>query len=74
VRIGAVFPQVEIGQDPRAIRDYAQAVEALGYTHIAAWRDMGGIAHVAIHTVGPGLRAPAEHVQALERFKKNLPG
>jgi len=34
VRIGVVFPQVEIGQDPGAIRDYAQAVEALGYTHI----------------------------------------
>jgi probable F420-dependent oxidoreductase len=34
VRIGVVFPQVEIGADPGAIRDYAQAVEALGYTHI----------------------------------------
>jgi len=34
VHIGVVFPQVEIGLDPGAIRDYAQAVEALGYTHI----------------------------------------
>jgi probable F420-dependent oxidoreductase len=34
MRIGVVFPQVEIGQDPGAIRDYAQAVEAMGYTHI----------------------------------------
>jgi probable F420-dependent oxidoreductase len=34
VRIGVVFPQVEIGADPGAIRDYAQAVEAMGYTHI----------------------------------------
>lgn len=32
--IGVVFPQTEIGQDPAAIRDYAQAVEAMGYTHI----------------------------------------
>jgi len=32
--IGVVFPQVEIGQDPVAIRDYAQAVEAMGYTHM----------------------------------------
>jgi probable F420-dependent oxidoreductase len=32
--IGVVFPQIEIGQDPAAIRDYAQAVEAMGYTHI----------------------------------------
>ena len=34
MHIGVVFPQVEIGLDPGAIRDYAQAVEALGYTHI----------------------------------------
>jgi probable F420-dependent oxidoreductase len=34
MNIGVVFPQVEIGQDPVAIRDYAQAVEAMGYTHI----------------------------------------
>jgi UDP-glucose 4-epimerase len=74
VRIGVVFPQVEIGQDPTAIRDYAHAVEALGYTHIAAWRDMRGITRVSIHTVGLGLRIAAEHVQALERFEKDLPG
>lgn len=34
MNIGVVFPRVEIGQDPSAIRDYAQAVEAMGYTHI----------------------------------------
>ncbi len=34
MNIGVVFPQVEIGQDPIAIRHYAQAVEAMGYTHI----------------------------------------
>jgi probable F420-dependent oxidoreductase len=34
MNIGVVFPQVEIGQDPVAIHDYAQAVEAMGYTHI----------------------------------------
>ena len=33
MNIGVVFPQVEMGQDPAAIRDYAQAVEAMGYTH-----------------------------------------
>jgi probable F420-dependent oxidoreductase len=35
--IGAVFPQVEIGNDPAAIRDYAQAVEQMGYTHLLAF-------------------------------------
>jgi len=37
MRIGAVFPQVEIGTDPAAIREWAQAVEELGYTHILAF-------------------------------------
>ena len=36
--IGAIFPQTEIGNDPVAIRDYAQAVEDLGYHHIACLR------------------------------------
>ncbi|HEX9438869.1 MAG TPA: LLM class F420-dependent oxidoreductase [Roseiflexaceae bacterium] len=34
MRIGASFPQTEIGNDPGAIRDYAQAVEDMGYRHI----------------------------------------
>ncbi len=35
--IGAVFPQTEFVNDAGAISDYAQAVEAMGYTHIAAY-------------------------------------
>ncbi len=34
MNVGVVFPQTEIGDDPGAIREYAQAVEAMGYTHI----------------------------------------
>ncbi len=34
MKIGVVFPQNEIGADPAAIRDYAQAAESLGYDHI----------------------------------------
>jgi probable F420-dependent oxidoreductase len=37
VKVGAVFPQIESGNDPIAIREYAQAVEAMGYTHILAY-------------------------------------
>lgn len=37
MRIGVVFPQVEITQDPIAVRDYAQAAEALGYAHILSY-------------------------------------
>ena len=34
MQIGAIFPQTEIGSDPGAIRDYAQAAEDLGYSHL----------------------------------------
>jgi probable F420-dependent oxidoreductase len=34
MHIGVVFPQTEIGNDPIAIRDYAQAAEELGYRHL----------------------------------------
>jgi len=39
---------------------------------LAAWRAMRGITHLCVHTVGLGLKTPGEHVQALERFKKDL--
>jgi len=42
MKIGVVFPQTEIGQDPTMIRDYAQAVEAMGYTHILAFDSVIG--------------------------------
>jgi len=42
MRIGVVFPQTEIGQDPAVIRDYAQAVESMGYTHILAFDSVVG--------------------------------
>src|SRR5260370_42404140 len=34
MQIGVTFPQTEIGADPLVIRDYAQAVEGLGYQHL----------------------------------------
>jgi probable F420-dependent oxidoreductase len=34
MQIGAVFPQTEIGADPAVIREYAQAVEQMGFAHI----------------------------------------
>ena len=34
MRIGVLFPTVEIGGDPIAIRDWTQATEDLGYDHI----------------------------------------
>src|SRR3954454_3011136 len=42
MRIGVVFPQTEITADPIAVRDYAQAAEALGYTHLLAFDHVVG--------------------------------
>jgi probable F420-dependent oxidoreductase len=69
----------EAGRDPARFGiegrlTLAQVPPAQRAAELAAWRDMRGITHVSIHTVGLGLRSPAEHVQALERFKKDLLG
>lgn len=37
MKFGVIFPQVEYGHDPGAVRDYAQTAEALGYHHILAY-------------------------------------
>ena len=34
MRLGAIFPQTEIGADPAGVRDFAQAAESLGYEHL----------------------------------------
>jgi probable F420-dependent oxidoreductase len=42
MRIGVTFPQTEIGADPGAIREYAQAADQLGYTHLLAYDHVVG--------------------------------
>jgi probable F420-dependent oxidoreductase len=37
VNIGVVYPQTEFGNDPVAIRDYAQSAEGMGFSHILAY-------------------------------------
>ncbi|PZC49754.1 MAG: Flavin-dependent oxidoreductase, luciferase family [Chloroflexi bacterium] len=37
MRIGAIFPQTEIGSDPAVIRDFAQAVEGMGFDHLLVY-------------------------------------
>ena len=43
MRFGAVFPTTEVGNDPFAVRDYAQAVEALGYVRLTAFDHVLGV-------------------------------
>jgi probable F420-dependent oxidoreductase len=37
MRYGVVFPQTEIGDDPGAVREYAQAIEGMGYEYLLAY-------------------------------------
>ncbi len=37
MQLGVTFPQTEIGADPIVIRDYAQAIEGLGYKHLVVF-------------------------------------
>jgi probable F420-dependent oxidoreductase len=54
VRIGVIFPQNEIGTDPLVLRDFAQAAEELGYSHLQAYDHVVG----ADTTVRPGWDGP----------------
>jgi probable F420-dependent oxidoreductase len=67
----------EAGRDPAAFgiegrMTLAQVPPEQRAAELAAWRKMQGITHLCIHTVGLGLKTPAEHVRALERLKKDL--
>ncbi len=37
MQFGAVFPQIEFGHDPQAVKDYAQMLEAIGLQYIDAY-------------------------------------
>ncbi len=45
MRLGAVLPTTEIGDDPIAVRDWAQAAESLGYSHLIAYDHVLGAVH-----------------------------
>jgi probable F420-dependent oxidoreductase len=46
MRLGAIFPQNEIGNDPLAIREWAETAEGLGYDHILAYDHVLGASTV----------------------------
>jgi len=45
MKIGAIFPTTEIGSDPSAVRDWAQAAEELGYDHVIVYDHVLGAVH-----------------------------
>ncbi len=57
MQLGAIFPQTEIGRDPGALRSYAQAVEEMGFDHLAIYDHVLG----ADPANRPGWRGPYTH-------------
>jgi probable F420-dependent oxidoreductase len=45
MKLGAVFPTCEIGNDPLAIRDFAQTAEGVGYSHLIVYDHVLGAEH-----------------------------
>jgi probable F420-dependent oxidoreductase len=45
MKIGFVYPQIELGGDPNAVRQIGQAVEDLGFDHLLAYDHVLGAVH-----------------------------
>jgi probable F420-dependent oxidoreductase len=58
MKVGVVFPQTEIGAKPAGVKDYAQAAEELGFSHILAYDHVIG-ANTASR---PGWKPPYTHL------------
>ena len=54
LKLGAIFPQTEIGADPGALR---------------AWTALGGT-HLMINTMRAGLDGPDDHIKAIWQIKE----
>ena len=61
MRIGAIFPTTEIGSDPAAVRDWAQAAEELGYDHVIVYDHVLGAVHAAREPVLLGPYTEKDH-------------
>ncbi|HET9000994.1 MAG TPA: LLM class F420-dependent oxidoreductase [bacterium] len=43
MRVGVIFPQTEIGADPRVVADFARAAEETGYQYLVAYDHVLGV-------------------------------
>jgi probable F420-dependent oxidoreductase len=54
MRLGAVFPQTEIGADPAGVRAFAEGVQELGFRHLMAYDHVLGASRERhTHLTGP---------------------
>src|SRR5438093_12528414 len=58
MKLGVVFPQTEIGNDPAAIKDYAQAVEGAGFDHLLVFDHVLGALPERFEGANVGFRRP----------------
>ena len=63
MKLGVVFPQTEIGSDPAAIRDYAQAAEGAGYNHLLVFDHVLGAHPDRFQGTSFGARRPPYTVE-----------
>ena len=61
MRVGVTLPQTEMNNDPGTIREYAQAIEGLGYDHIQSLDHVLG-ANAASR---PGWQGPYDHTDVI---------
>ena len=66
MQLGVIFPQTEIGADPKAVRDFAQAAEE-------DWGTLGAT-HLSVNTMDAGLRTPDAHITAIKHFYATIRG
>src|SRR6201986_3853919 len=45
LQIGAVYPQIELGGDPAAVRQIGTGIEELGFDHLLAYEHVLGAVH-----------------------------
>ena len=43
MRIGAIYPQIDLGSEPHKVKDYCQSVEALDFKHITCFDQVVGL-------------------------------
>jgi len=58
MQLGASIPVADIGTGPTVLRDYAQAAEELGYTHLVAPDHVLGVNPAADHGGRQGVSHP----------------
>src|SRR5688500_12312020 len=70
MKLGAVFPQTEIGTDPLVIRDYAQAIEGAGFDHLIGYDHVLGAPMERFEGIDVGFAQPpyTAHLAFLEVF------